>query len=107
MSKQELWAHFHIPDIVSILLENVEPLTSKKLSHNATYFSKELFNVGLRFHLPFLFEQFLYFTKIPLAFLLPNVVRVLMGCSILDMLYRLDLYLLKVFFVYTIKMSQK
>lgn len=107
MSKQEFWAHFRIPDTVSILLENVEPLTSEKLSHNATYFSKEQFNARLRFHLPFLFEQFLYFTKIPLAFLPPNVVRVLIGCSILDMLYRLDLSLLEVFFVYTIKMSQK
>ena len=30
-----------------------------------------------------------------------------MGCSILNMLYHLNLYLLEVLFVYTIKMSQK
>ena len=34
-----------------------------------------------------------------------NAVRVLMGCSILDMLFQLDLSLLEVMFVYTIKMS--
>lgn len=30
-----------------------------------------------------------------------------MGCSVLDALYQLDLCLLEVFFVYTIKMSSK
>lgn len=90
MSEHEFWARFCISDTISIILANVEPLTSEKLSHNATYFSKEQFNTGLRFHLPFLFEQFLYFTKIPL-----------------DMLYRLELSLLEVFFVYKIKMSRK
>ena len=37
----------------------------------------------------------------------PNVVQVLMGCSVLDMLFQLDLSLLEVLFVYTVKMSQK
>ncbi|KAL6328594.1 hypothetical protein AAG906_038789 [Vitis piasezkii] len=41
--------------------------------------------------------------KIPPALLNPNVIRVLMGCSILYMLFSLDLSLLEVLFVYTIK----
>ncbi|RVW23366.1 hypothetical protein CK203_100795 [Vitis vinifera] len=69
--------------------------------------SKEQFNVGLCFLLPSLFKQFLYFTKIPPTFLHPNVVRILMGYSILNMLYHLDLSLLEVLFIYTIKMSGK
>lgn len=40
--EQEFWAHFYILNSVSIILEDDEPLTFKKLSHNATtYFSKE------------------------------------------------------------------
>ncbi|RVW17443.1 hypothetical protein CK203_085540 [Vitis vinifera] len=99
--------HFRISNVISILLVNDKPTPIEKLSHNATYFSKEQFNVGLRFPLPSLLKQFFHFTKIPPAFLHPNVVRVLMGCSVLDMLYHLDLSLLEIVFVYTIKMSQK
>lgn len=63
--------------------------------------------MGFRFPLPSFFKQFFHFTKIPLAFLHPNVIQVLMGCSVLNMLYHLDLSLLEVIFVYTVKMSQK
>lgn len=45
--------------------------------------------------------------KISLIFLHPNAVRVLMGYSILNMLFYLDLSLLEVLFIYTIKMSGK
>ncbi|KAL6328127.1 hypothetical protein AAG906_034270 [Vitis piasezkii] len=48
-----------------------------------TVFSKEQFNVRLHFLLSSLFKQFLHFTKIPPAFLHLNVVRILIGCSIL------------------------
>lgn len=56
-------------------------------SFNVIVFSKEQFNVGLRFPFPSLFKQFLHFTKISLIFLHLNVVRVLMRCSILNMLF--------------------
>ena len=62
--------------------------------------------MGLRFPLPSLFKQFLHYTKIPPALIHPNVVRVLMGCSVLDMLFSLDLSLLEVLFVYSIKKAK-
>lgn len=107
LSEQEFRASFHIPNSVSILLVNNEPLTSEKQSHNATYFSKKQLNAGLYFSIPYFLKKFLHFTKIPLAFLHPNVIRVLMGCNILDMLYQLDLSLPEVLFVYIVKMSRK
>lgn len=78
----------------------------KKQSHNAMYFNKEQFVARLHLPLPFLFKQFLNFTQISLAFFHPNVAWVLMGCNILDMLYRLNLSLLEVLFIYMVKMSQ-
>lgn len=84
-----------------------DPTPTKKQSHNAIYFSKKQFNAGLHFPIPLLFKQFLHYTKILLAFLHPNVVKVLMGCNILDMFFHLDLFLLEFLFVYTIKMSWK
>lgn len=107
LSKQEIRDHFCILNNVSILLVDGEPMPAEKLSYNSTYFSKAQFNVGLHFPLRSVLKQLFHFTKITLAFLHPNVVPVLMGCSILDMLYHLDLSLLEVLFIHTIKMSQK
>ncbi|RVW43707.1 hypothetical protein CK203_080519 [Vitis vinifera] len=39
-------------------------------------------------------------------FIHPNLVRVLMGCSIINMLYSLDLTLLELFFVYSLKKAK-
>ena len=84
-----------------------DPTPTEKQSHNVIYFNKEQFNVGLHFLFPSLFKQFLHYTKISLTFLHSNAIKVLMGCNIFDMLFHLDLSLLEVLFVYTIKMSQK
>lgn len=83
------------------------PMPTEKQPQKAICPTKKQLNVWLRFPLPSLFKQFLHFTKIPTTFLHPNTVRVLMGCSILDMLFRLDLSLLEVLFIYTVKMSGK
>lgn len=64
LSKQEFRARFSIPDSVSILLVDGEPLTSDKQSHNAMHFCKEQFNASLCFPFPSIFKQFLHFTKI-------------------------------------------
>ncbi|KAL6319709.1 hypothetical protein AAG906_026781 [Vitis piasezkii] len=74
---------------------------------NDIVFSKEQFNAKFCFPLPSLFKQFLHFTKVSPTFLHLNVVRILMGCSVLNMLYHLDIFLLEVLFIYTIKMSGK
>lgn len=84
-----------------------EPIPTKKKSHNAIFFSKKQCNVGFRLPFPSLFKQFLHYTKIPLSFIHPNAVRVLMGCSILDLFFHLNLSLLEILFIYIIKMSQK
>lgn len=56
------------------------------------------------FH-PF-FKQFLHYTQISLTYIHPNIVRVLMECNILNMLFHLDISLLEVIFIYTIKKSK-
>lgn len=61
----------------------------------------------LQLPIPSLVKQFLHFSKIPPAFIHPNVIQILMGCSVLDALYQLDLSLQEVLFVYMIKMSPK
>ena len=96
---------FCIPNGVIVELLNDEEVLvlTQKAEKDTIIFSKEQFNAGFRFPLPALFKEFLHFTQISLAFIHPNIVRVLMGCSIINMLYNLDLTLLEVFFVYSLK----
>ena len=84
-----------------------EPHVHKESAHNAIYFTKEQFNAGLRFPLPSIFKEFFHYTQIPLAYIHPNTLQVLMGYNILNMLFNLNLSLLEVLFVYTIKKGKK
>nr|CAN82629.1 hypothetical protein VITISV_028131 [Vitis vinifera] len=102
---KEFQDRFCIPNGVIVELLNDEEVLvpTEKVEKDTIIFSKEQFNAGLQFPLPALFKEFLHFTQIPPAFIHPNIVRVLMGCSIINMLYNLDLTLLEVFFVYSLK----
>ena len=53
-----------------------------------------------------LVKQFLHFTRAPLAFVHPNVIQILIGCCILNLLYQLDLSLVEVYFAYTLRVAQ-
>ena len=95
MSVKEFRERFCIPNGVLVeFLDEEEVVSTEKAEGRAITFSNEQFNAGLRFPLPVLFKEFLHFTQIPPAFIHPNTVRVLMGCSILNMLFNLDLSLL-------------
>ncbi|RVW82244.1 hypothetical protein CK203_041653 [Vitis vinifera] len=101
---KEFRERFCIPNGVSIDLVNEEAaMPTEKGKENVILFTKEQFNAGLWFPLPALFKEFLHFSQIPPIFIHPNLVRVLMGCSIINMLYNLGLMLLEVFFVYSLK----
>ena len=103
LNVRQFCERFCIPNDVSVQLVDGEAISTEKSVDNAIYFTKEQFNARLRFFLPSLFKEFLHFTQIPPAYIHPNIVRVLMGCSILSMLFNLDLSLLEVIFIYSIK----
>ena len=103
LSVKEFCERFCIPNGVFVELTDGEAVSTEKGDDHAIYFSKEQFNARLRFPLPSLFKEFLHFTQIPPAYIHPNMVRVLMGCNILSLLFNLDLSLLEVLFIYSIK----
>ena len=103
LSVKELCQRFCIPNGVLVELMDGEAVSTEKAEDNAIIFSNEQFKVGLRFPLPSLFKEFLHFTQNPPAFIHPNIVQVLMGCSVLSLLFNLDLSLLEVLFVYSLK----
>ena len=109
LSIKEFRDRFCIPNgvIVEFLNEGEDVVSTEKAEGRAITFSKEQFNAGLRFPLPALFKEFLHFSQIPPAFIHPNIVQVLMGCSIINMLFNLDLTLLEFLFVYSLKKRKK
>ena len=50
-------------------------------------------------------KQFLHFTRTPPALVHPNVFRILIGCGVLNLLYQLDISLVEIFFIYTLKLG--
>ena len=103
LSVKEFRERFCIPNGVLLEFLDGEAVSTEKAEGNAISFAKEQFKARLRFLLPPLFKEFLHFTQIPPAYIHPNTVRVLMGCSVLSLLFNLDLSLLEVLFVYSLK----
>ena len=62
LNVREFCERFYIPNGVLVELMDGEVMMTKKSEDNAILFTKEQFNVGLRFPLPSLFKEFLYFT---------------------------------------------
>ncbi|RVW25989.1 hypothetical protein CK203_098048 [Vitis vinifera] len=75
LNVREFCERFCIPNDVSVHLVDGEAVSTKKSTDNAIYFTKEQFNDGLRFPLPF----------------------------VLSVLFDLDLSLLEALFIYSIK----
>ena len=107
LNERKFHERFCFPNSISVQLVDGDAMITEKATNHTIYFSKEQFNAGLPFPLPSLFKEFLHYTQIPPAYVHPNIVRVLMGCSILNMLFNLGLSLLEVLFVYTIKKGKK
>ena len=74
-------------------------------ANNVIYFTREQLAAGLRFSVPSLVKQFLHFTRAPPVLVHPNVFHILMGYSVLNFLYQLDISLIEVCFIYTLKLG--
>ena len=103
---EKLRAYFEIPDDIDVMLSDGPAQNTVGEDDNAMFFTREKLAVELRFPVPDLIKQFLHFTKVPLALVHPNVIRILTGCCVLNLLYHLDLSLVEVCFAYTLRMAQ-
>ena len=72
---------------------------------NAVYFTREQFAAKLYLPVPSLVKQFLYFTWAPPKLIHPNAFRILIGYSVLNSLYQLDISMVEIFFIYTLKLG--
>ena len=105
LSMEELRSYCHIPDNIDLeLSENPAESTIGK-KDGAVYFTREQLTAELCFPVSSPIKQFLYFSRAPPALVHPNIIRILTKCSILNLLYQLDISLVEVFFIYTLKLA--
>ena len=103
---EELRTYCEIPNNIDLeLMENPEESTLGG-EHNAVFFTREQLVAGIRFLVPALVKQFLYFTRPPLALIHPNTILILTSCSVLNLLYQLELSLVEICFIYALKVGQ-
>ena len=105
MSVEELRLYSQIPAEIS--LETLDGATTSTFgaADNAVYFTWEQFAARLRLPVPSLVKQFLHFTRAPPILIHPNAFRILMGYSVLNSLYQLDISLVEICLIYTLNLG--
>ena len=105
LSMEELRSYCQIPDNIDIELpDDLAELTFGE-GDGAVYFIREQLAAGLRIPVSFLVKKFLHFSRVSPALIHLNVIRILVGCSVLNLLYQLDISLVDFFFIYTLKLA--
>ena len=99
-------AYYEVPDNNDLWLMERTDESTLGGEHNGVFFTREHLAVGLRFPVLALVKQFLHFTRAPPAFIHPNVIRILIGCCVLDHLYQLDLSLVEMCIIYFLRIGQ-
>ena len=103
---EELKAYYEVLDNIDFkLMDRVDESTLDG-EHNGVFFTREHLTAGLRFLVPAIVKQFLHFTWAPPALVHPNVIRILIGCCVLNHLYQLDLSLVELCIIYFLRIGQ-
>ena len=100
ISMEELRSFCRVLDSISLELSDRPAFSTVGQADNAVYFSLEQFATELRFPVSSTVKQFLHATWAPPVLIHSNVFRILMGYSVLNFLYRLDISLVEICFVY-------
>ena len=99
-------AYCEVPDNIDLQLMDITNESTLGGEHNGVFFTREHLAAGLRFPVPALVKQFLHFTWVPPALIHPNVIRILIGCCLLNHLYQLDLSLVELCIIYFLRIGQ-
>ena len=104
---EELRSYYQIHDNIDFELPDGQVESTISKEDGAVYFTREQLAVGLHFPVSSLVKQFLHFSGAPHALIHPNVIRILTECRVLNLLYQLDISLVKVYFIYTLKLAHE
>ena len=105
MYVEKLRLYSQVPAEISLKMSDGLATSIVGEADNTVYFTLEQFVVGLCFPVPSLVKKFLHFTLAPPTLIHPNVFRILKGYSVLNSLYQLDISLVEICFIYTLKLG--
>ena len=105
MSVEKLRSFYRVHEGINLELSDGPAFSTIGEADNAIYFTREQFLDGLRFPVSSLVKQFLHVTRAPPALIHPNIFQILMGCSVLNFIYWLDILLVEICFNYTLKLG--
>ena len=105
LKMEELMAYCEVPDNIDLQLMDRADEPTLGREHNGVFFTREHLVVRLRFPVPALVKQFLHFTRAPSTLIHPNVIRILIGCCVLNHLYQLDLSLVELCIIYFLRIG--
>ena len=104
MSMEELSSFCRVLDDISLEFSDGPARSTVEQANNVVHFTREKFSAGLRFPVSSLVKQFLHITLAPPVLVHPNVFWILIGCSMLNFLYQLDISLAEICFIYMLKL---
>ena len=102
---KDLRSFSQVPVGISLELSDGAIVPTAGGADNVVYFTQKQFVNGLRFPIPLLVKQFLHFIRAPFALMHPNVLLILMGCSVIKFFYKLDILLVEICFIYILKLG--
>ena len=102
LTVEELRSYCEILENIDLKLMDEPDESTLGGEHNTMFFTSEQLATELRFPMLALVKQFLYFTRELSVLVHPNVIRILIGCSVLNFLYQLDLSLVEICFAYSL-----
>ena len=105
MTIEELKVHCEVLDNINLKLMERADESTLGGEHNGVFFTREHLAAGLRFLVPAIVKQFLHFTRAPPALIHLNVIRILVGCCVLNHLYQFDLTLMELFIIYVLNIG--
>ena len=103
---EELRAYCDVPNNIDLKMMEASDESTLGGEHIAVFFTREHLAAGLCFPVLAIVKQFLHFTRAPPALIHPNTIRILTGCSVLNLLYQLDLSLVEICFAYSFRVAQ-
>ena len=106
LSMGELRAYCEIPDDIDVVLSEGPAKNIVGEEYNAVFFTREQLATRLCFPVPSLVKQFSALYQSASCPYSANVIWILARCCILNLLYQLDLSLVKVCFSYTLRVAQ-
>ena len=101
---EELRSYCQIPNNINLELSDGPTVSTAGEADSSVYFTREQFAARLCFLMSSLVKQFLHVSRAPPALIHLNTIQILMGCSVLNLLYWLDILLVEICFAYTLKL---